>query len=313
MRRRLFRLVGLLVITGVLSGVPVQAAVTNKRGTITITQGPTKVTIVVDVADTLVSRAQGLGLRTSLPETAGMLFVYETVGFWDFAMTDTIIPLSVAFIDYDPDTQQWEIAEIVDLDVAPNPHTGPFRVYQAAKPFRFALEVNQGFFQRHNLTVGARVQDTTGALLSAPVRAAATNKQGTLTITQGPTEVTLAVDVADTPQGIWQGLAFRTSLAETAGMLFVFQSVGFQGFSMLDVIIPLSVAFIADLSDQLYLHRPAWVIVDIQDMNVAPNPHNGPFRVYQAARPCRYALQVNQGFFQRHSLTVGAKVRYAPP
>ncbi len=152
-----------------------------------------------------------------------------------------------------------------------------------------------------------------GVLSGAPVQAAVTNKRGTLTITQGPTKLTLAVEVADTPQSIWQGLGFRMSLAETAGMLFVFERTGFQSFWMRDIIIPLSVAFIADRSDQLYLHRPEWVIVDIQDMDVAPNPHTGPFRVYQAAQPCRYALHVNQGFFQRHSLTVGAKVRYTPP
>ena len=153
----------------------------------------------------------------------------------------------------------------------------------------------------------------TGVLLSAPVQAAVTNKRGKLTITQGPTKVSLTVEIADSPQSIWQGLGFRTSLAETAGMLFTFERTGFQSFWMRDVIIPLSVAFIADLSDQLYLHRPEWVIVDIQDMDVAPSPHTGPFRVYQAARPCRYALQVNRGFFQRHSLTVGAKVQYRPP
>jgi len=293
---------------GLLWGPPVQAADTHKRVTLTITQGPTAVTLVVEVADTLQSIEEGLGLRGSLPETAGMLFVFAKTDFQGFLMQDVLIPLSVAYID-----DSGVIVDIQDMDVAPDPHRGPFQDYQAAKPCRFALQVNRGFFRRHNVTVGAKVQDTAGVLLHAPVQAGETNKRGTLTITQGPTTVTVAVEVADTPQSIEEGLGFRASLPESAGMLFVFARRGFRSFWMRNVIIPLSVAFIADISAQLYLHHPVWEIVDIQDMDVALNPHTGPFRIYQTAKPCQYALQVNQGFFLRHNLTVGARVQYTPP
>lgn len=300
-------------MTGALLNAPVQAAAPKKWGQLTITQGPTTVTLAVEIADTPLSRERGLGLRESLPDTQGMLFVFETSGFWELANSGTLIPLSLAFIEYDPGAQQWEIVEIVDMDVAPDPHHGPFRAPpHPAKPFRYALEVNQGFFQRHNLTVGATVQGTSGVALTPPVQPTATNKRGTLTITQGPTTVTLAVEIVDTLMSRMQGLGLRESLPESSGMWFDFETLDFRDLWMTDVLIPLSVAFIANRAGP-YSYHPQWEITEIVDMDVATDPHRGPFRPYPAAKPFRYALEVNQGFFQRHGLTVGAKVQLTLP
>jgi uncharacterized membrane protein (UPF0127 family) len=51
-----------------------------------------------------------------------------------------------------------------------------------------------------------------------------------------------------------------------------------------------------------------WKIVDIQDMRVGPNPETGRLDIYEAAKPSRYALEVNQGLFARRGIGVGAKV-----
>src|SRR5256885_3203221 len=40
------------------------------------------------------------------------------------------------------------------------------------------------------------------------------------------------------------------------------------------------------------------------------DPQNGPFEIYKPAKTSHYALEVNQGFFPRKNLTVGAKVVY---
>src|SRR5712691_6394813 len=87
----LSRLLGILVITGLLLGPPAHAAVTFKRGFLTITQGRARVFLNVEVADTDESRAQGLGNRTSLASDAGMLFVFETTNLWSFWMKDTLV------------------------------------------------------------------------------------------------------------------------------------------------------------------------------------------------------------------------------
>jgi len=146
------RVAAILAIAGMLASTPVHAAVTFKRGFLTITQGQARAFLNVEVADTPESRALGLGNRASLASNSGMLFVFDTTGIWAFWMKDTLIPLTVAFID-----EQWEIVELIDMAVAKDPQNGPFEIYKPAKTSHYALEVNQGFFPRKNITVGAKV------------------------------------------------------------------------------------------------------------------------------------------------------------
>lgn len=140
------------LLAGLLTAALAQAAATFKRGMLVITQGSARTTLEIEVADTDASRTQGLMNRTQLPENAGMLFVFESTGVWSFWMKNTLIPLTVAFID-----EQWQVVDLIDMDVEKDPQHGPFAIYKAAKPSRYALEVNQGFFRRKHITVGAKV------------------------------------------------------------------------------------------------------------------------------------------------------------
>jgi uncharacterized membrane protein (UPF0127 family) len=78
-----------------------------------------------------------------------MLFVFDqeqTLSFW---MKDTLIPLSIAYIDAD--------GRIVDIqDMQPLDDIPP--QYVSAEPARYALEVNQGFFEERSVTVGDMVE-----------------------------------------------------------------------------------------------------------------------------------------------------------
>ncbi len=61
-------------------------------------------TMPVEVADDQAKREYGLMNRNSLPGNAGMIFVFQpvadtTIGFW---MKDTLLPLSVAFVERNP-------------------------------------------------------------------------------------------------------------------------------------------------------------------------------------------------------------------
>lgn len=100
----------------------------------------------VEVARTRAEKVKGLMGRHSLPEDHGMLFVFtegERAGFW---MKDTQIPLSVAFIAADG-----TIIDIQDME----PYS--LEIHNTEKPYRYGLEVNQGWFRRHNVAVGAKV------------------------------------------------------------------------------------------------------------------------------------------------------------
>ena len=139
---------GLLI--GVTARAPAQT--TLRHGMLVLLQDKARVTLNVEIADTPDSRELGLMNRTSLPDDAGMLFVFESTSRWAFWMKNTLIPLSVGFID-----DQWKMVDIQDMRVGPNPQTGRLDIYEAAQPCRYALEVNQGLFVRRGIGVGAKV------------------------------------------------------------------------------------------------------------------------------------------------------------
>jgi uncharacterized protein len=111
--------------------------------------GGKTVRVRVEVADDLAEQAKGLMDRTTLGENRGMLFVYPDERELSFWMKNTLIPLSIAFID-----SEGRIIDIQDMkpldDEPPN--------YVSAKPAQYALEVNQSFFEEWGVKVGDRVE-----------------------------------------------------------------------------------------------------------------------------------------------------------
>jgi uncharacterized membrane protein (UPF0127 family) len=117
--------------------------------------------------------------------------------------------------------------------------------------------------------------------------------RATITLrTRANHDIPLNVEITDTPDEYRRGLMFRRELAENAGMIFVFRSHTEAGFWMKDTYIALSIAFI-DVAGK---------IIDIQDMKPLDETlHNPPGPYY-------YALEVNQGWFERNGLAVGDKM-----
>ena len=103
--------------------------------------------IRAEVADNNSSRAQGLMRRTSLPPNGGMLFVFDEDAIHCMWMKNTLIPLSVAFID-----ERGAIINIADMQ----PHSE--QSHCAARPARYALEMTQGWFAQRGIRAGARLR-----------------------------------------------------------------------------------------------------------------------------------------------------------
>lgn len=144
-----------VIVLAVLIATSAATAQMNAKfdqGTLTITQGAKQVTIRVEIARNE-SRSQGLMHRYSLPENAGMLFVFDSDGKWGFWMKNTLIPLSIGFID-----KNWRLLQVLDMKVADDPAKGPFAIYEPSAAYRYALEVNQGFFQRKGISPGAQLK-----------------------------------------------------------------------------------------------------------------------------------------------------------
>ena len=103
--------------------------------------------IHAEVADTPATRAMGLMRRKSMPMGAGMLFVFDESARHCMWMKNTLIPLSVAFID-----ERGQITNIADMQ--PLNETS----HCAAQPARYALEMNQGWFKKRGIAAGRVIQ-----------------------------------------------------------------------------------------------------------------------------------------------------------
>ena len=103
--------------------------------------------LTAEVAHTDPTRMQGLMHRRILPEDRGMLFVFSDVARHAMWMKNTYIPLSVAFLD-----EHGTIINIEDM----KPHTED--THPSAKPAKYALEVNLGWFRKRGIKPGAKVE-----------------------------------------------------------------------------------------------------------------------------------------------------------
>jgi uncharacterized membrane protein (UPF0127 family) len=103
--------------------------------------------LTAEVAHTEPARTQGLMHRRILPENRGMLFVFADVSRHAMWMMNTNIPLSVAFLD-----ERGVIINIADM----KPHTQD--THPAAKPAKYALEMNRGWFEKRGIRPGARIE-----------------------------------------------------------------------------------------------------------------------------------------------------------
>jgi len=103
--------------------------------------------IRAEVADRDETRMLGLMHRTSLPPNGGMLFVFESADIHCMWMKNTLIPLSVAFVD-----QGGDIVNIADMQ--PLSETS----HCAARPARYALEMKQGWFAERGIRAGMRLR-----------------------------------------------------------------------------------------------------------------------------------------------------------
>jgi uncharacterized membrane protein (UPF0127 family) len=104
--------------------------------------------ISIKIAKDDAERETGLMYITSLDPDDGMLFVWpnstSTDGFW---MENTYVPLSIAFVDTS--------GKIIDIqDMAALDTT----VHYAPGPYRYAIEVNQGYFAEHDIKVGDAIK-----------------------------------------------------------------------------------------------------------------------------------------------------------
>ena len=102
--------------------------------------------IRAEVAADYGTRMTGLMHRAAMPSNAGMLFIFDEATTHCMWMKNTLIPLSVAFID-----EQGAIVNVEDME----PQTEDSHC--AKRPSRYALEMNRGWFAARGIKPGSRI------------------------------------------------------------------------------------------------------------------------------------------------------------
>jgi uncharacterized protein len=102
--------------------------------------------------------------------------------------------------------------------------------------------------------------------------------------------------LAQTPEQRQIGLMWRKEMPQHEGMLFIFEQPSQQCFWMKNTLLPLTAAFVADDG----------TIVNLEDMKPqTTEPHC-------SAKPVRYVLEMNKGWFAKKGIKAGSKLSGEP-
>jgi uncharacterized protein len=139
-RGRAFRVLAAAALLA--ASVAVRADVTFKSGSVKVGGHPLR----VEIAASDPQRMQGLMYRKKLGRDDGMLFIFDEPAYQSMWMKNTLIPLSVAFID-----GEGRILNILDME----PQT--LETHTSAGPAVYAIETNKGWFEENRVKPGEKV------------------------------------------------------------------------------------------------------------------------------------------------------------
>jgi len=120
------------------------------KGTLRMSQNERSLEISIEIADNDELWTLGLMYRKKLPWKFGMLFIFPQnidLGFW---MKNTYVPLDIAFINSDGEIFNIQRMEPCKAENCP--------IYKSPQPYKYALEVRAGFFEKFGFSEGAKIE-----------------------------------------------------------------------------------------------------------------------------------------------------------
>lgn len=124
---------------------------------------------------------------------------------------------------------------------------------------------------------------------------AASDEPTIVTLQTNSATLSITAEIADTDTERSLGLMNRTTLADDAGMLFVFDEAAVRSFWMRDTYISLDIIFIGSDKTILYIEENT---TPLSETAIAPEVQT------------QYVLEVNAGYAAEHGLSVGDDVRF---
>ena len=113
--------------------------------------------------------------------------------------------------------------------------------------------------------------------------------------TESDTLAVIDIEVADNDQKTAQGLMYRSSMPENAGMLFLMPREDIQGFWMRNTYIPLDMIFVNSNKQIVTIHA-----------NTTPMNENS----YISTAPALYVVEVNAGYCKKNNINEGDKIDF---
>ena len=123
-----------------------------------------------------------------------------------------------------------------------------------------------------------------------------TSASGLPTIELRINKEVVRAEVANTPDSQQLGLMYRKELADSSGMLFIFNQKAGHCFWMKNTNLPLSIAFIEDDGR----------IINIEEMQPQSEDNHCP------KKSTRFALEMNQAWFSKRKLGPGTIIEGLP-
>lgn len=119
-----------------------------------------------------------------------------------------------------------------------------------------------------------------------------------LTLTGTPVvkigNISLRVEIAETPEARTQGLSGRDELPDSLGLLFVFPEADYHAMWMKDMYFPIDIIWISE----------DFRIVSVNN-NVSPDTYP---RTFRPKEPARYAIETNSLFLETFGVRAGQTV-----
>lgn len=120
---------------------------------------------------------------------------------------------------------------------------------------------------------------------------------------EGRDNVSISVEIADSPQERQRGLMDRESLASRHGMLFVYGEEQELSFWMKNTSIPLDIIFIDERG----------VVINVAHAKVPANTSSDGYRQYESTEPAKYVIEVNRGFVNTSGVVPGTRIAVRGP
>jgi uncharacterized membrane protein (UPF0127 family) len=135
---------GLLIVT--LAGCGGESRVLDEHPDHVVRFSPAGTELRVHIADSDSERQLGLMGVRRLPANQGMAFLWDRPVSATFWMSNTLIPLSIAFVGDDGRIVAIRTMEPCRTDSCPR--------YESDAPFTTAIEANAGYFTNQGIAVG---------------------------------------------------------------------------------------------------------------------------------------------------------------